>query len=131
MPIYRKGESQFGLYQRATEEANQREQHAQEQLDKLSIAGGDLLNNQKSGDALVRGYDAMQELREHTQRNFTLEESYNDDMTLKDRENLIKEKNKSGAAFQVGNIEFDEEFPVSGDDLARGKFIKEPETKGK
>jgi len=131
MPIYRKGESQFGLYQRATEEANQREQHAQEQLDKLSIAGVDLLNNQKSGDALVRGYDAMQELREHTQRNFTLEESYNDDMTLKDRENLIKEKNKSGAAFQVGQIEFDEEFPVSGDDLARGKSIKEPETKGK
>lgn len=130
MTIYRKGESQFGLYQRAVEEDLQRENHAQDQLDKLSIAGGDLLNEQKSTDALVRGYDAMQELREHSKRNFNIEEAQSD-MTLKDRENLIVAKNKIGGAIQIGNIKFNEEYPVSGDDLTRGKLMREPDTKGK
>ena len=123
MPIYRKGESQFGLTQRAMEEFQLRFGHAEKQEQILGEVTNEHMTGKGSAESMVRGFDAVQELREHNFRNVSVQESEHNE-TIEDHQNRVHELNSDGG-IQMGNIKFQEELPVSGDDLTRGKVLRE------
>lgn len=123
MPIYRKGKSQFGLTQRAMEEFQLRFGHAEKQEQILEEVAHAHMTGKGSAESMVRGFDAVQELREHTSRNASIQEADHNE-TIEDHQNRVDELNSDGG-IQMGNIKFQEELPVSGDDLVRGKVLRE------
>lgn len=129
MPIYRKGESQFGLMSRSMDEIHQRIDHADKQEKTVLNAAESFEAGQGSPEIMVRGWDAVQELREHTKSNLSVQMAQHD-MTIADHTRLLDEQNKDGG-IQMGNIKFQEELPISGDDLTRGKVLKEMNDRGK
>ena len=129
MPIYRKGQSQFGLMSRAMDEIHQRIDHFDNQEKIVLGAAASFDTGQGSPEVMVRGWDAVQELREHTKSNLSVQMAQHD-MTIADHKRLLDEQNEDGG-IQMGNIKFQEELPISGDDLTRGKLLKEINNRGK
>ena len=129
MPIYRKGQSQFGLYERARDQAKQRIAHQAEQYKILEDETDAHATGQGSVESMVRGFDAVQELREHTKRDINFEQGVSNP-TIGEHEAEVDRLNEDGG-IEMGNIKFQEELPVSGDDLARGKWMRERANRGK
>ena len=129
MPIYRKGQSQFGLYERARDQAKQRIAHQAEQYKILEDATDAHATGQGSVEHMVRGFDAVQELREHTKRNINFLQGESN-ATIGDHKDEVDALNEDGG-ITMGNIKFQEELPVSGDDLALGRRMRERDNKGK
>ena len=129
MPIYRKGQSQFSLYERARDETKQRVAHQDEQFKILEDATDAHATGQGSVETMVRGFDAVQELREHTKRNINFLQG-DSNATIGDHQYEVDKLNEDGG-IEMGDIKFQEELPVSGDDLARGKRMRERDNRGK
>lgn len=129
MPIYRKGQSQFGLYERARDQAKQRIAHQNEQYKILEDATDAHATGQGSVEAMVRGFDAVQELREHTKRDINILQG-DSNATIGDHQAEVDKLNEDGG-IELGNIKFQEELPVSGDDLAMGKRMRERANRNK
>lgn len=129
MPIYRKGQSQFGLYERARDQMKQRFAHQEEQHRILEEATDAHATGQGSVEFMVRGFDAVQELREHTKRNINFLQGESN-ATIGDHKAEVDKLNEDGG-IEMGNIKFQEELPVSGDDLAMGKRMRERANRGK
>jgi hypothetical protein len=129
MPIYRKGQSQFPLYQRARDQMRQRLAHQDEQYKILENETYAHATGQGSVESMVRGFDAVQELREHTIRNINFLEGESN-ATIGDHKNEVDALNADGG-ITMGNIKIQEEIPVSGDDLALGRRMRERSNKGK
>jgi len=129
MTIYRKGQSQFGLYERARDQMRQRLAHRDEQYKILENVTDPHATGQGSVESMVRGYDAIQELREHTKRDINFLEGESN-ATIGDHKNEVDALNEDGG-ITLGNIKIQEELPVSGDDLALGRRMRERDNKGK
>lgn len=129
MPIYRKGQSQFGLYERARDQAKQRIAHQAEQYKILEDETDAHATGQGSVESMVRGFDAVQELREHTKRDINFEQGVSN-ATIGEHKAEVDKLNEDGG-IEMGNIKFQEELPVSGDDLALGKRMRERSNRSK
>ena len=129
MTIYRKGQSQFGLYERARDQMKQRFAHQAEQEKILENETDAHATGQGSVESMVRGFDAVQELREHTKRNINFLQGESN-ATIGDHKAEVDKLNEDGG-IEMGNIKFQEELPVSGDDLALGRRMRERDNKGK
>ena len=129
MTIYRKGQSQFGLYERARDQMRQRLAHRDEQYKILENETDAHATGQGSVESMVRGYDAIQELREHTKRDINFLEGESN-ATIGDHKNEVDALNEDGG-ITLGNIKIQEELPVSGDDFALGRRMRERDNRGK
>lgn len=122
MTIYRKGEDQFGLWKRAVDEAIQRNAHKEEQERIITEGAEKEMIGQGSVENFVNTFDALQELREHRIRDINVLEGKHN-ATIQQHLNAVKQLNEDGG-IELGNIKIQEELPVSGDDLARGRLLR-------
>ena len=123
MPIYRKGDLQFNLMRRASKEYGQREGDRSTAKQTVEQVAEDHQRGEGSAEGMLRGYDAIQSLREHRNRDISYMEGLGD-LTIGEHNEAVDLLNAEGGT-KIGNIQITEELPVSGDDLARGKRSRE------